>query len=60
MTCTSPDLLQSEIEDSELPDDRLDWKGIELLGRGRKKPDTTCLVHHGPPCQVALWTHYSG
>ena len=25
---------------------------------GGKKPDATCLVHHEPPCQVALWTSY--
>lgn len=28
----SPDLLQGEVEDSEIPGDRIDWKGFELLG----------------------------
>lgn len=70
MTPTSPDLLQGEVEDSELPGDRIHWKGIELLGTmrwksvkfpgGGKKLDTTGLVHHGLPCQVALCTPYPG
>ena len=66
MTPTSPDVLQDKAVDSEAPSDRMDGKSIELLSTVRKEsvkaPEVERnlipqdFLHHGPPCQVALWT----
>ena len=66
MTPTSPDVLQDKAEDSEAPSDRMDGKSIELLSIVRKQSVKVLEVernlipqdflHHGPPCQVVLWT----
>ena len=66
MTPTSPDVLQDKAEDSEAPSDRMDGKSIELLSTVRKQSVKVLEVernlipqdflHHGPPCQVVLWT----
>ena len=66
MTPTSPDVLQDKAEDSEAPSDRMDVKSIELLCTVRKESVKVLEVernlipqdflHHGPPCQVVLWT----
>lgn len=66
MIPTSPDVLQGKAEDSEAPCDRMDGNSIELLSTGRKESVKAPKVernlipqdflHHGPPCQVALWT----
>ena len=66
MTPTSPDVLQDKAEDSEAPSDRMDGKSIELLCTVRKESVKVLEVernlipqdflHHGPPCQVVLWT----
>ena len=66
MTPTSLDVLQDKAVDSEAPSDRMDGKSIELLSTVRKEsvkaPEVERnlipqdFLHHGPPCQVALWT----
>ena len=66
MIPTSPDVLQGKAEDSEAPGVRMDGNSIELLSTGRKESVKAPKVernlipqdflHHGPPCQVALWT----